>query len=165
MYNPKKTESSINLAHYDHVIVNDFYDRVSTEAGDKKVRNAGRTFAYLITKKLRSYQAFKSVKMNKNNDQDNTLLIEGKITQYEEGDATLRNLIGLGIGSAHFDAKVYVKDNNNKRILGNIDVDKYSFPLGGFIGGLHDVKYHMNSASSAIAEEIIQAKLKPRQPS
>jgi hypothetical protein len=159
IYDPRKSSNNINLASYDHVIVNDFYDRVPKVKNQQKIRNVGKEFAYLITTKLRSHHAFKSVKMNKKNSQKKTLLVEGKITQYDEGNTTLRNLIGLGIGSAHFDAKVYIKDNNTKRILGNIDVDKYSFPLGGIIGGLQDVHYHMNSASSAIAEEIVQAKV------
>ena len=98
IYSPSKPEKAVNLQNYDHVIVNNFYDRVPNTREYKKIRNAGRDFAYLIATKLRSYNVFKSVKMNKHNVQKNTLLVEGKITQYEQGDANLRNLIGFGMG-------------------------------------------------------------------
>jgi ribosomal silencing factor RsfS len=67
-------------------------------------------------------------------------------------------LLGFGAGSSRFDAKINIRDNNTKELLGSIDVNKMSWLLGGAIVGSQDVKSHMNAAASKIADECANAK-------
>ncbi|WP_410520745.1 DUF4410 domain-containing protein [Candidatus Tisiphia endosymbiont of Dioctria rufipes] len=70
-----------------------------------------------------------------------SILIDGKITKYSEGNAVMRTLIGFGAGSSRFDAKINIKDNETKKLLGSIDANKMSWALGGVIAGSQDVKH------------------------
>jgi hypothetical protein len=87
------------------------------------------------------------------------ILIEGGITQHDEGNPVMRTLIGFGAGSSHFDAKVNFLDNRTKTVLGDIAVDQMSWALGGMMAGTQDVKSHMELSASKIAEELKKAKV------
>lgn len=150
-----------DLSGYNHLIINDFGDGVSKSQDDQKILSEGKRFADIITTEVKAKKIFDKVERNTKYN-GKALLIDGKITEYQEGSAAARMLIGLGAGSSHFDAKVNIKDNKTKKNLGEIDVNKMSWALGGAIAASQDVKSHMNSAASKIANELASAKKNPK---
>lgn len=158
--NLRSTDNSAklpDLSSYETIIVNDFTNGITKKKDDQKIITEGKNFADIITKSIQKAKVFNTVERNKNSEAQ-ALLIDGEITEYEEGNAGLRFMIGFGAGSSHFDAKVCFKDNETKNILGTIDVDKQSWALGGALAGTQDVKSHMESAAEKIVSEITKAK-------
>jgi hypothetical protein len=146
-----------DLSSYHTIIINDFSDGVSKDQKDAKIIEGGKRFADMIATEIKSKNAFNKVERNIEST-DDALLIDGKITQYEEGNPAMRAMIGLGAGSSHFDAEVFFKDNKTKKILSDIKVDQMSWALGGIMAATQDVKSHMMAASTKIASELVAAK-------
>lgn len=146
-----------NLKDYNCVIVNDFTDGVTNSQDDPNIISEGKRFADVIASKIKARNYFVKVKRNANS-KEKAILIDGQITQYDEGSMPLRVLVGLGAGSSHFDADVLVKDNTTKALLGDIKVDRMSWALGGVIAGTQDVKSHMMVAADKISEEVCKTK-------
>ena len=146
-----------DFSAYDTVIVNDFKDGITISKDDPHIVSEGKRFADIIASNIRSKHVFNKVVRNQYSTAQ-ALLIDGEITQYEEGNPAARVILGFGAGRSHFDAKVYAKDNRTKKLLADIIVDHRSWALGGAIAGSQDVKAHMNYASSKIASEIAKAK-------
>jgi len=152
--NPTKP---LSLAKYNNVIVNDFKDGTTKSHNDPVVIKSGKKFSDLIASKIIKKKIFNKVE-RKPISTPHTIIIEGTITQCEEGNKALRTAIGLGTGISHFDATVILKDNRTKKTLGNIDVNKMSWALGGITAGMQDVDSHMESAASSIADALEEAK-------
>ncbi len=158
--NLRSAEKSANLhdfSKYNYVIVNDFKDNVSKNSDDPNIISEGKRFADIIASAIKSKKIFDKVDRNTESI-NNALLIDGKITKHSEGNSVARMLVGFGAGSAKFDAEVYIRDNETKQLLATIDVNKMSWLLGGTIAGSQDVKSHMHSAASKIADECAAAK-------
>ena len=156
----RNTDNSSNLpdlTNYHTVIVNDFTNEVAKKKDDEQVILEGKKFANIIASSIKKEKIFDNVERNIYSESD-ALLIDGQITECEEGNSGLRLMIGFGAGSSYFNAKVYFKDNITKNILGHIDVNKQSWALGGAIAGTQDLRSHMESAASKIASEIAKAK-------
>ena len=155
--NSKNIVNRPDLSKYTYIIVNDFGDGVSKSHDDSNIISEGKRFADIISSSIKSKNLFDKIERNTNSP-ESALLIDGNITQYEEGNVALRTLIGLGAGSSHFDAKVNIKDNITKELLAEIDVDQMSWALGGIMAGSQDVKSHMNLSAKKIADEVAIAK-------
>ena len=146
-----------DLTAYNHIIIYDFKDGVSKSKDSPNIISEGKRFSDLLASAIQAKNIFDKVERNVNSV-ENILVIEGEITQYEEGSPAMRTLIGLGAGSSHFDAKITFIDNKTKQILGNVDVNKMSWALGGMIAGSQDVRSLMNDAVSKIVSELVLAK-------
>lgn len=153
-----KNNNSPNFKNYDTVIVNDFTDGVSKAGNDPYILAEGKRFADMIASFIRSKGAFKTIERNVMDSEQKAILIDGKVTKYNEGSGVMRVLVGFGAGRSHFDAKVSIRDNQTRENLGLIDVNKSSWLLGGPIAGTQDIKSHMNSAADKIATECSVAK-------
>jgi hypothetical protein len=158
--NLRNTDNSAHLpdfTSYNTVVINDFTNGVTKKKDDAQIISEGKKFADIIATSIKKEKVFNNVERN-STSASHALLIDGEITEYEQGNSALRFMVGFGAGSSHFDAKVYFKDNVTKNILGNIDVDKQSWALGGALAATQDVKSHMESSASKIANEIAKAK-------
>jgi hypothetical protein len=153
----EKSTTLPDFNNYSYVIVNDFQDGVTKSSDDPHVLAGGKNFADIIASSIKSKNLFNKVERNVEST-DKALLIDGKITKYSEGNPVMRTLIGFGAGSSRFDAKISIRDNATKKHLGNMDVNKMSWALGGVIAGIQDTKSHMNSAALKIADECARAK-------
>lgn len=142
---------------YNYVIVNYFKDSRSKSSDDPHIISEGKKCADIVASSIKSTKLFDKVERN-TDFTDTAIVIEGKITQYSEGNAVTRTLIGFGAGRSYFDAEINIKDNETKQLLGSMDVNKRSCALGGAIAGTQDVNSHMNSAASKIADECAIAK-------
>lgn len=145
-----------DLQGYDTVIIHSFTDGVSKAGKDEFLTEEGRRFSDMIARSLRQKKGFASVK--RENVPGKAVVVSGKITEYEDGNAALRLLVGMGAGSSHFDAVVTISDNQTGRKLGNIDVDKHSWALGGGVAANQTAQTHMYAAADSIADELRKGK-------
>jgi hypothetical protein len=111
-------------------------------------------FADRIAFELKAKGRFASVGRDAKPDAD-TLVIDGTITKYHEGNPMLRAFIGFGAGSAFFEADVYFRDSKGN-IVGKIKADKNSWALGGAIAGAQNPTMFMNGAAVKIADEAVK---------
>ena len=153
-------KSPLSLATYQRAVVHDFTDEVSAgakasrrSAKQDEMTRVGRDFAQVITEELRRRNTFTDVSYN-GFASANTLLINGSITRYEEGDAAARLIIGMGVGSSYFDAVVEFRDASTGRLLGTMNVDKNSWVLGGGLAAGQDPHVFMREAARKIATEV-----------
>ena len=134
---------------FSKVTVQDF--KLSTKEIGEKVTASKVYFADRIATAINKGGRFSSVKRNATADA-NTLVIDGVITKYEEGNSTLRLFIGMGAGSSFFESDVNFRDSKGT-IMGHIKVDKNSWALGGGIAAGQNPEAFMNGAADKIAEE------------
>lgn len=73
----------------------------------------------------------------------------------------MRMIVGFGAGSSYFDANVEMKDKDTAEVLGVVEVDKNSNPLGGTIAMTQTVDNFMSGAAEKIAKELKTAKMGP----
>ena len=111
-------------------------------------------FADRIAFEIKSKGRFASVGRDTKPDA-NTLVIDGVITKYHEGNPMLRAFIGMGAGSAFFEADVYFR-NSEGNIIGKIKADKNSWALGGGLAAAQNPTMFMNGAAVKIAEEAVK---------
>lgn len=135
---------------YNKVIVRDFKFQAEGDASQGEA--AGKNFANNIAAEVTKQGAFKSVGRSGKTSAD-TLVVEGEITRYTEGNATLRLLVGMGAGSSYFDANVRFSDGASGASLGTIKVDKNSWGLGGGLAAGQTVESFMTAAAKHAASE------------
>ena len=137
---------------YGKVIVRDFNSALTAPETRMKVETARKTFADQIQGSIQKTGVFRSVARGGKPDAD-TLVIDGTITRYEDGNAALRLLIGLGAGSSYFDATVRFRDGATLQELGTIKVDKNSWVLGGMLAATQTADDYMPGAAKKVASE------------
>jgi hypothetical protein len=108
-------------------------------------------FADRIASEIKTKGRFAAVERN-SKPGPNTLVIDGVITKYHEGNSMLRLFIGMGAGSAFFEADVYFRDANGN-VIGKVKADKNSWALGGGAAAAQNPTMSMNGAAEKIAEE------------
>ncbi len=171
----QQTEASaekIDLTAYQHVVIADFADeatenkvfKADAKGQAKKaeyradVKAAGVTFAEYIQAELEKLGFLESIARG-GEAGEGALLIDGKITRFERGNAAAKFLVGLGAGSTYFDAVVRVRDASTGAELGTIVVDKNSWVLGGVISASQNVEGFMRGGAQKVAREIYTAKM------
>lgn len=138
---------------FQRVLVKDFTHTVADDDGTTPI--AARKFSDRIA------EAIKEAKPNANVSRSGsagpgTLVIGGEVTRYMEGSAALRLLVGMGAGSAYFDANVRFSDGANGQPLGMIRVDKNSWGLGGVIASTQTVDRFMSAGAEKTAAETVK---------
>ena len=141
--------NGIEQARYSKVLVKDFSATVMDQKQQVKV--AQSYFPDRIAQELRKTGRFNSVTRSGSADAK-TLVINGVITRYSEGNAAMRMLVGMGAGSSYFDSQVMLQ-NNRKKLLGTVKVDKNSWALGGGIAAGQTPTTYMDGAAKKIAKE------------
>lgn len=139
------------LTGYDRVIVRDLKD-----TSKSAVNNAGKRFSDLIAIEIKETKTYTTV--SRKNTKGKAVVVEGDITRYEDGNAALRLLIGMGAGSSQLDADIRFLDNETGKPIGDILVDKNSWFLGGVLAAVQDADSHMSPAAKKIASELTKAK-------
>jgi hypothetical protein len=162
--------SQIQWQNYQRVLVLDFKDGVTgqmnlAEQPRKKAELilACKNFPDQVAVELAAKNAFREVTRSGNPDKE-TLVVSGTITRYEEGSAMARLMIGLGAGSAYFDATIDFKDGGLDTPLAVQKVDKNSWGLGGGIAATQTPEGFMRGAAIKLAEDISSLKLTGKLP-
>jgi hypothetical protein len=142
--------TNVTLARkFSKVTVQDFKSAFRDKEG--KAGAAQISFADRIAAEINKRSKFTNVGRNVKPD-GNTLVITGTITKYEEGNPSLRFWVGMGAGSAFFEADVQFRDGKGASI-GRIKVDKNSWALGGGVAAGQSPQTFMDGAAEKIAEE------------
>ena len=144
-----------DFSNYNSVVVSDFGDATKNQ---NMPEYAGANFADRIISAIREKGTFEKVTDNPQEISGNTLVVSGDVTRYQEGNSTLKFLIGFGAGGTYFDANVSISDMNTQSQLGVISVDKNSWALGGAIAAGQSVDHFMNQAAKKIADELSERK-------
>ena len=135
------------------VLVKDFGHTVADDDGTTPV--AARKFSDRIAEAIRAAKPGASVARDGKAGAD-TLVIEGEVTRFMEGNAALRFLVGMGAGCSYFDANVRLVDGGSSRVLGSIKVDKNSWGLGGGLAATQTVDVFMTQGAKKAADEAVQ---------
>lgn len=135
---------------FDRVIVKDFSHTVTDDDGTTPI--AAKKFSDKIASLISTTSPGATVSRSGIARAD-TLVIEGEVTRYMEGNAALRMFVGMGAGSSYFDANVRLIDGKNGSTLNTIKVDKNSWGLGGGIAATQTVESFMNQGASVVAKE------------
>jgi Domain of unknown function (DUF4410) len=138
---------------YDRVVIRDF----AVRQPDAKSSQAARDFADLIATDLVEQGIFESVQRS-DRAETGSLAVEGSLTRYEKGSSTARLWIGFGAGTAHFDAVVEFRDGGDGRLLGTLEIDRNSWPLGGWLASQQDAGSFMSAAALRIARDLCVGK-------
>lgn len=150
--NPTTTDG-IGNTRYSKVLVKDFTASVMDRKN--QVGSAKRYFPDRIAQEITKTGRFASVKRSGKADAK-TLVIDGVITRYQEGNAALRLLVGMGAGSSYFDSTVNFRNGLNQKPIGSIKVDKNSWGLGGGLAAGQTPTTYMDGAAKKIAKQASQ---------
>ena len=160
----------MRLEKYQRVLVLDFADEVTAKAKPaarekKKLQMdfATKSFADRIAMEVGALKGFREV-LRAGNPDGETLIISGTISRYEEGDSSLRLWIGMGAGSAYFDATVELKDGETKELLADQKIDQNSWGAGGAIAASQTTETFMQAAAKKLAKDLTSIKLTGKLP-
>lgn len=83
-----------------------------------------------------------------------TLILDTRVTRYEDGNAVARLMVGFGAGSSRFDARFDALDGNTNKQIGSMIADKNSWVLGGGLAAGQDADSYMPGIAKKVAQEI-----------
>jgi len=146
-----------NIQKYREVSVLAFADKTNGKESGEKMREQGEHFADLIAVELGKTKAFDKVNRVEA-AQPGSLVISGDITRCVGGSSSLRFWVGMGAGSSYFDAILRCSDADSGQQIGEIVVDKNSWPLGGGLASGQTVQSFMEGAAKKTAAQLSQAK-------
>lgn len=135
---------------FSKVIVKDFASQVTDGAVQSKVAIAQKSFADAIASEIVKTGKFASVGRSGRLDAQ-TLLIDGAITDYDDGNAAMRALVGFAAGNSNFNSNVRFADQSGP--IANIDVDKNSWALGGLAAVGQDAESFIPGVAKKVAKE------------
>lgn len=159
--------TAIDLTHYQELLVVDFADEASSKAKPEiqalvrsKVESAQKTFPELIATSVRSAGGFTDVTHGAALARPDPamLVMRGAITEWDDGNAALKMLVGFGAGGANFNARVELIDGGTGELLGSWIVDKNSWALGGVYAATQTAESFMPGAAKSIGEELSKRK-------
>lgn len=166
-FKPMQAANIQSIQKYTQVSVQDFANQTAGNAKEadaakqqqvaEKIKAHGRHFADLIALELGKTKAFEKVDRGEK-PAAGTLVVSGNITRCVEGNPSLRFWIGMGAGSSYFDALVLVSDADTGQQLGQFEVDKNSWALGGGLAADQTVQKFMEAAAKHVAAELSKAK-------
>jgi len=161
---PAAAQEYIDLAPYDRLLVEDFLDDATHRAKPEmqpilqpKVMKAATMFPDQIASVVAAEGGFTTVERSGAGG-EGTLLLRGAITQYDEGSATLRWIVGFNAGNVNFDATLQLVDGGTQDVLGTWLVDKNSWALGGGIAATQTPELFMAEAARKIGEELARSR-------
>ncbi len=150
----------IDLTPYSKLIVEDFADEATAKAKPEaqpivglKMESAVKDFPDQIAAVTRAQGGFNQVSRTGPPDAE-TLVMRGSITQFDEGNATLRWLVGFAAGNVNFDATVELVDGGTGKSLGKWIVDKNSWALGGGVAATQTPEGFMQEAATKIGTQL-----------
>lgn len=152
----KMTDSATNPAlaggkTFQRVLIKDFRNLADTS--NAAANAAGQALASKIQAEILRQRTSAIIARTGAADSQ-TLVVEGEIKRFVEGNAALRLFIGMGAGSSYFDAEIRLTDSKGLPIT-RIVADKNSWGLGGGIAAGQTVDSFMNEAARKTAEQVL----------
>jgi len=132
------------------------------EKNDKGPADAARVpFREMLAQELKRTGRFQRVTSGqvltqgkRQNIFPSTLLVEGEITAYEEGNSAFRLIIGHGMGGGHFAAEAAAKGGPEKKDLGNVWAESRTSNQVGLKSSLQDLNGLMRDVARQLAQGI-----------
>jgi hypothetical protein len=146
---PVVKNRTIDINSYKTVVINDF---INATPYKKVTEIAEKTFPENILNNLEDSNLFESVYRNKTIY--DSLIISGKIVEYEEGNAILRALVGFGAGRSYFSSDIDLIDGNSNEKIGTIEVRRKSWLLGGYLSSNQTAQSLMEDSASDIVKKV-----------
>ena len=134
---------------YSKVVVQNF--KVSVTEHAQEAASSAILFPDAIAGELRKEGHFSNISRGGAADA-NTLVIEGVVTKYDEGDQSKRMWLGMGFGMAFLEGTVKFSDSKGN-VIGTIKVDKNSWAMGGGLAAGQNPHSFMDDAADKISEE------------
>jgi hypothetical protein len=151
---PTVQNKPIDINSYKALVINDF-----ANATPRKINEiAKETFPNKLQKNLEESHLFESVQRNE--ALNDSLIISGKIVEYEEGNSILRALVGFGAGRSYFSSDIDLIDGNSNEKIGTIEVRRKSWLLGGQIASNQTVQVLMETSVADIVDRIKDSVMK-----
>jgi len=161
---PAAEREYIDLTAYQRLLVEDFSDDATHRAKPEmqpilqpKVMKASTMFPDQVASVVAAEGGFAAVDRSGAGG-EGTLVLRGAITQYDEGSATLRWMVGFNAGNVNFDATLQLVDGGSQEVLGTWLVDKNSWALGGGIAATQTPELFMAEAARKIGEELARSR-------
>ncbi len=156
---PEETKA-VDLTRFSRLLVEDFTDEATAKAKPEvqpllkpKLENAVKLFPDQIASVAKSAGGFDEVVRSGDPDAS-TLVLRGAITQFDEGNAALRWMVGFAAGNVNFDSRLQLVDGGTGATLGTWDVNKNSWALGGGIAATQTPEGFMQEAAAKIGAEL-----------
>jgi len=161
-FDPAKGVKPRDLAGYTRVVIEPLTDAVEKKVKDPEdeaerrriIADAGRLFAEHLAKRLAEGGRFESVAVAP--APGATLVIGGRITKYERGNAVVR-YSGV-FGRSKFGAVVELRDAATGKVLGDIEVDVASSVIPGAVNVIQSVGQFMEGSAIRVRDEILIAR-------
>ena len=147
-----KPTEGISEKKYSKVVVRNF--KYTEEGGEDGIHSTTE-FPDKIRSEITAKNVFTSVSRNAKPSSD-TLVIEGEVTKFVEGNPALRAIVGFGAGSSYFDANVRFIDGGSGKVIGNLEAGKNSWVLGGGLAAGQTAKSFMNGAAKKVSLESVK---------
>jgi len=154
------SSQAIDLTPYTRLLIEDFADEATSKVKPEfqpllqpKMTQAVKLFPDQIASVTRAGGGFEEV-LREGPADATTLIVRGAITQFDEGNATLRWIVGFNAGNANFDARLELVDGASGEQLGTWLVDKNSWALGGGIAATQRPEDFMAEAAAKIGNEL-----------
>ncbi len=138
---------------FSNVVVRDF--KYQGAADESRGPASALNFSNLVSSEISGQGVFRSVARS-GRANSNTLVVDGEVTRFVEGNVALRAIVGLGAGSSYFDANVRFIDGGTGAVLGTMSADKNSWVLGGGLAAGQTVESFMNGAAKKVGEESVK---------
>ncbi len=160
---PSGSRSTPVAGNYDHLVVRPLRDASNPDSFAtwtpeeqreyrQSVKQCGESIASQVITEVSGHSKFKSV--GSKPVKGRTLLVDGEITNFNNGVASLRLFVGMGAGSSHLEGTAFVRDASTGKEVGRIVIDKASWPLGGVIAMSQNADKFGQGAAEKIAEEV-----------
>jgi hypothetical protein len=153
-------KQNIDLTPYTRLLIENFTDEATHKAKPElqpvlrpKLADAVRLFPDQIASVVQASGGFEEV-LREGPAGAETLVLRGAITQFDEGNAALRWMVGFGAGNVNFDARLELVDGGSDKVLGTWLVDKNSWALGGGLAATQNPQEFMAEAAGKIGREI-----------
>lgn len=148
-----------DLSPFSKAVVMDFENKSSTPVIQASL---GKTFADQVAEKLKEKNIFQTVSRapltTEESKKGQVLILKGKITDYDDGNAALRMWIGFGAGRSHFYGTVHLWDSSKNQEIAAIHMKIGSWLLGGIVASTMGADELSNQAANHIADEILKHK-------
>jgi Domain of unknown function (DUF4410) len=145
------TNSSIKTS-YTNVVVRNFACKVPSASAQAK-ENTNKVSDFIVSSVIAEKSFLSASKTGKISP--DTLVIAGDITQYDEGNPSLRLIVGMGTGKASMSGDVRFIDGATNKVFGTMHVED-SIKAGGIIGAMRKPERMALGMAESIASESVQ---------
>ena len=150
--NTAGAEVAASESGYSKVIVRDFTHTVPDIKVKYKVETATKALPDYIASEIGQTGKFSQVSRSGSPD-SSTLIVDGVITEYDDGNAALKMLVGFAAGNSNLNGNITFRDGGTGKTVGSIKADKNSWALGGALAASQTADSFFEPVAKKVAKE------------